>query len=49
MPANRDASFVDDLAQNVAVLFLDRVETSPQAEAKKGRTSLTGPPVSHLT
>jgi len=33
MPANRDASFVDDLAQNVAVLFLDRVETSPQAEA----------------
>lgn len=33
MPANRDASFVDNLAQNVAVLFLDRVETSPQAEA----------------
>ncbi len=33
MPANRDASFVDDLAQNLAVLFLDRVETSPQAEA----------------
>ena len=33
MPANRHASFVDNLAQNVAVLFLDRVETSPQAEA----------------
>ena len=33
MPANRAASFVDDLAQNVAVLFLDRVETAPQAEA----------------
>ena len=33
MPANRDASFVDNLAQNVAVLFLDRVQTSPNAEA----------------
>ena len=33
MPANKDASFVDNLAQNVAVLFLDRVEKSPQAEA----------------
>ena len=33
MPANKDASFVDHLAQNVAVLYLDRVEKSPQAEA----------------
>jgi len=33
MPANKDASFVDNLAQNVAVLFLDRVATSPQSEA----------------
>ncbi len=33
MPANRDASFVDNLAQNVAVLFLDRVAKSPQSEA----------------
>ena len=33
MPANHDASFVDTLPQNVAVLFLDRVERSPQAEA----------------
>ena len=33
MPANHDASFVDRLPQNVAVLFLDRVEKSPNAEA----------------
>jgi long-chain acyl-CoA synthetase len=33
MPANHDASFVDHLPQNVAVLFLDRVEKSPNAEA----------------
>ena len=33
MPANKDASFVDNLAQNVAVLFLDRVAKSPQSEA----------------
>lgn len=33
MPANHDASFVDHLPQNVAVLFLDRVETSPESEA----------------
>ena len=33
MPANHDASFVDRLPQNVAVLFLDRVEKSPHAEA----------------
>ena len=33
MPVNHDASFVDRLPQNVAVLFLDRVESSPQAEA----------------
>ncbi|WP_148612812.1 AMP-dependent synthetase/ligase [Nocardioides rubriscoriae] len=33
MPVNHDASFVDTLAQNVAVQFLDRVERSPDAEA----------------
>jgi long-chain acyl-CoA synthetase len=33
MPVNEDASFVDNLPQNVAVQFLDRVATSPDAEA----------------
>jgi long-chain acyl-CoA synthetase len=33
MPVNHDASFVDTLAQNVAVQFLDRVEATPDAEA----------------
>ncbi len=33
MPVTHDTSFVDHLAQNVAVLFLDRVATSPDAEA----------------
>ena len=33
MPVNHDASFVDHLAQNVALQFLDRVRTSPNAEA----------------
>ncbi len=33
MPVTHDASFVDTLAQNVAVQFLERVEKSPDAEA----------------
>ena len=33
MPVNHDSSFVDNLAQNVAVQFLDRVAKSPEAEA----------------
>jgi len=33
MPVNHDTSFVDRLAPNVAVQFLDRVATSPNAEA----------------
>lgn len=33
MPVNHDTSFVDNLTQNVAVLFLDRVKASPGAEA----------------
>ncbi|WP_300400737.1 long-chain fatty acid--CoA ligase [Nocardioides sp.] len=33
MPVNHDTSFVDNLPQNVAVLFLDRVAASPGAEA----------------
>jgi long-chain acyl-CoA synthetase len=33
MPVNHDTSFVDNLSQNVAVLFLDRVKSSPDAEA----------------
>ena len=33
MPVNHDTSFVDNLPQNIAVLFLDRVATSPGAEA----------------
>ena len=33
MPVNFDTSFVDNLPQNVAVLFLDRVATSPNSEA----------------
>ena len=33
MPVNHDTSFVDNLAQNVAVQFLDRVAISPDAEA----------------
>ncbi|MDO9458091.1 long-chain fatty acid--CoA ligase [Nocardioides sp.] len=33
MPVNHDASFVDNLAQNVALQFLDRVQVSPDAEA----------------
>ena len=33
MPVTHDTSFVDHLAQNVAVLFLDRVAKSPDAEA----------------
>jgi long-chain acyl-CoA synthetase len=33
MPVNHDSSFVDHLAQNVAVQFLDRVAKSPDAEA----------------
>jgi long-chain acyl-CoA synthetase len=33
MPVNHDTSFVDNLPQNVAVLFLDRVAASPDAEA----------------
>ncbi|MGA8846097.1 MAG: AMP-dependent synthetase/ligase [Nocardioides sp.] len=33
MPVNHDTSFVDHLAQNVAVQFLDRVAISPDAEA----------------
>jgi long-chain acyl-CoA synthetase len=33
MPVNHDTSFVDHLAANVAVQFLDRVKASPDAEA----------------
>ena len=33
MPINHDTSFVDSLAPNVAVLFLDRVAKSPDSEA----------------
>ncbi|MEO9323596.1 AMP-dependent synthetase/ligase [Nocardioides sp. C4-1] len=33
MPVNRDTSFVDHLTQNVALLFLERVEKSPGSEA----------------
>ncbi|MBF4163374.1 AMP-dependent synthetase/ligase [Nocardioides acrostichi] len=33
MPVNHDTSFVDHLPQNVAVLFLDRVQSSPGGEA----------------
>lgn len=33
MPDSHDTSFVDSLAQNVAIQFLDRVAASPQAEA----------------
>ena len=33
MPVSHDASFVDNLPQNVAVQFLDRVAKSPDAEA----------------
>ncbi|MFB9311829.1 AMP-dependent synthetase/ligase [Nocardioides plantarum] len=33
MPVNHDSSFVDHLAPNVAVQFLDRVRASPGAEA----------------
>jgi long-chain acyl-CoA synthetase len=33
MPVIRDSSFVDNLPQNVAVQFLDRVAASPEAEA----------------
>ncbi len=33
MPVNHDTSFVDHLPKNIAVLFLDRVETSADAEA----------------
>ncbi|MGZ4445179.1 MAG: AMP-dependent synthetase/ligase [Nocardioides sp.] len=33
MPVNTDTSFVDHLAPNVAVQFLDRVATSPGSEA----------------
>jgi len=33
MPVNHDTSFVDTLPQNIAVLFLDRVASSPGAEA----------------
>ncbi|MGA8257568.1 MAG: AMP-binding protein, partial [Nocardioides sp.] len=33
MPVNHDTSFVDHLAQNVALQFLDRVSVSPDAEA----------------
>jgi long-chain acyl-CoA synthetase len=33
MPVNYDASFVDHMAPNVAVQFLDRVKASPDAEA----------------
>ncbi|MCD4534505.1 AMP-dependent synthetase/ligase [Nocardioides sp. cx-169] len=33
MPVNHDTTFVDNLPQNVAVQFLDRVAASPDAEA----------------
>lgn len=33
MPANPDVSFLDHLPQNLALLFLDRVAKSPNAEA----------------
>ncbi|GAA5148653.1 long-chain fatty acid--CoA ligase [Nocardioides marinquilinus] len=33
MPVNHDTTFVDNLPQNVAVQFLDRVAVSPDAEA----------------
>ena len=33
MPINHDTSFVDTLAPNVAVMFLDRVAKSPDSEA----------------
>ncbi len=33
MPVNHDTSFVDNLPQNMAVQFLDRVAASPEAEA----------------
>lgn len=33
MPVNHDTSFVDNLTQNVAVLFHERVASSPQSEA----------------
>ncbi|MDO9497451.1 MAG: AMP-binding protein, partial [Nocardioides sp.] len=33
MPVNHDTTFVDNLPQNMAVQFLDRVAASPQSEA----------------
>jgi long-chain acyl-CoA synthetase len=33
MPVNHDSSFVDNLPQNMAVQFLDRVAKSPESEA----------------
>ncbi|GAA4693642.1 AMP-dependent synthetase/ligase [Nocardioides nanhaiensis] len=33
MPVNHDTTFVDNLTQNVAVLFHERVASSPQSEA----------------